>query len=47
MLCDLQEPGGAKGTHESASASLNEEAKLIGDHLFTPCGHARCPMAGF
>lgn len=45
MLCSLQEAGGAKATHESASASLNEEAKLIGDHLFSPCGHTRCPTA--
>lgn len=46
MLCSLQEAGGAKGAHESASASLNEEVKLI-DHLFSPCGHTRCPTARF
>lgn len=46
MLCSLQEAGSAKRTHESASASLNEEAKLI-DHLFSPCGHTRCPTARF
>lgn len=40
MLCGLQEAGGTKGTQESASASLNEDTKLIGDHLFTLCCHA-------